>query len=163
MARFWSQSAGSEERFVPPVDESAGIAGHAQPSGLHRGLQIFLVLFGSVAILIALMHVALGPAAIPGYLPVNATMDSEDRFYATLFGAFGIALVWCAKDVVRKSSVVYFLMGTFFAGGLARLVSVASAGPPNAFFVAMTGLELLIPPIVVACQRRLSADRRSPT
>lgn len=40
-------------------------------------------LFGATVIFIAAMHLVLGPAAFPGAVPVNATMDSEDRFYAT--------------------------------------------------------------------------------
>jgi len=60
-------------------------------------------------------------------------MDSEDRFYATLFAAYGIALLWCIIDIERKSRVVYFLAATFFVGGLARLISVVAAGWPNTF------------------------------
>jgi hypothetical protein len=106
---------------------------------------VFLVLFGVTAISLACLHIVLGPSAIPGSVPVNATMDSEDRFYATLFGAYGLALLWCVKDVERKSTVVYFLALTFLAGGIARLISIAAVGLPNTFFIAMTALELLIP------------------
>ena len=51
---------------------------------MKRTLQVFLALFGVTTILIGLRHVAIGPGAIPGSIPVNATMDSEDRFYATI-------------------------------------------------------------------------------
>jgi hypothetical protein len=129
---------------------------------MKRSLQVFLVTFGITALLIASLHIVLGPAAIPGSVPVNATMDSEDRFYATLFAAYGVALLWCVKDVERKSPTVYFLATTFFVGGLARLVSMAAVGLPNAFFVAMTALELLIPFFMVFMQLRVSraADAR---
>jgi len=119
-------------------------------------LQVFLGLFGVTAILIATLHLVLGPAAIPGSVPVNATMDSEDRFYATLFAAYGVALLWCLRDIERKTSVVYFLAGTFFIGGLARLVSIAAVGLPNTFFIAMTALELFIPCLMVLVQWRVS-------
>jgi len=121
-----------------------------------RALQVFFVVFGVVDIVIALLHIGLGPSAIPGSVPVNATMDSEDRFYATLFLAYGVAILWCVKDIERKSTVVYCLLATFFVGGLARLVSIAAVGPPNTFFVAMTTLELLIPPLAAAAQHRIS-------
>lgn len=122
-------------------------------------LQVFLGLFGVSAISIAALHVVLGPAAIPGSIPVNATMDSEDRFYATLFAAYGVALLWCIRDIERKSMVVYFLALTFLVGGLARLVSAAMVGWPNPFFVAMTVLELLIPFFMAFLQWRVTKPK----
>src|SRR5437867_146188 len=97
-----------------------------------------------------------GAGVNPGSIPVNATMDSEDRFYATLFAAYGVALLWCVRDTDRKSKVVYFLAATFFVGGLARLVSIAVVGFPNGFFKAMTVLELLIPIFMVLMQSRIA-------
>jgi hypothetical protein len=125
-------------------------------AAMKRAFQVFLILFGVVAIAIALLHIFLGPSAIPGSIPVNATMDSEDRFYATLFAAYGLALIWCVKDVEAKSRTVYFLTATFFVGGLARVVSIAAVGPPNTFFTAMTTLELLLPIYMAFAQFRIS-------
>jgi len=123
---------------------------------MKKALQIFLGLFGITAIFIASLHIVLGPLAIPGSIPVNATMDSEDRFYATLFVAYGAALLWCIKGIERKSMVVYFLALTFFVGGLARLVSMAAVGLPNTFFITMTALELLIPFFMAVMQSRIA-------
>jgi len=124
---------------------------------MRRSLQVFLGLFGVTAILIASLHIILGPSAIPGSIPVNATMDSEDRFYATLFAAYGVALLWCIGGIERKSRCVYLLAATFFVGGLARVVSILAVGPPNAFFLAMTVLELVIPVFMVFMQARISS------
>ena len=123
---------------------------------MKRSFQAFLAVFGVTAILIASSHIVLGPSAIPGSVPVNSTMDSEDRFYATLFAAYGMALIWCAVEVERKSLFVYFLAATFFAGGLARLLSLVAVGPPNAFFFTMMILELVIPVFMVVMQARIS-------
>ena len=123
---------------------------------MKKSFQVFLGLFGITVIFIASLHIVLGPSAIPGSVPVNATMDSEDRFYATLFAAYGVALLWCIKDIERKSMVVYFLALTFFVGGLTRLVSIAAVGLPNTFFIAMTVLELLIPFFMAFMQLRIS-------
>jgi hypothetical protein len=125
---------------------------------MRKTLQVLLALFGVTAIFIALLHIVLGPAAIPGAVPVNATMDSEDRFYATLFLAFGVVLLWCVKDVEHKAKVVYFLMLTFFVGGLARIVSMLAVGLPNDFFIAMTVLELVLPVVYSFLMFRVSAQ-----
>jgi hypothetical protein len=127
---------------------------------MRKTLQALLALFGVVDIAIALAHIVIGPASIPGSVPVNATMDSEDRFYAVLFAAYGVALLWCVRDIERKSAVVYFLMATFFVGGLARLVSIATVGLPNAFFIAMTIVELVLPLLFAWMQKRVAATVR---
>ncbi len=108
-------------------------------------LSWFTTLFGLVCATIALAHIAIGPRAIPGSVPVNATMDSEDRFYATLFLGFGIALIWCARDLAARRGMFLALLAVFFAGGIARLVSVAQVGPPNLLFQVLTGVEMIQP------------------
>lgn len=123
---------------------------------MKKFLQIYLGLFAVTAIFIALLHIVFGPSAIPGSIPVHATLDSEDRFYATLFAAYGVALLWCIKDIEKNSEVVYFLALTFLAGGLARLVSIAAAGLPNTFFITMTVLELFIPFLIMFLQWRIA-------
>jgi hypothetical protein len=72
---------------------------------MKRTFQVFPILFGIVAIATGLWHIVLGPSAIPGSIPVNATMDSEDRFYATLFATYGLALMWCVKRVISHARV----------------------------------------------------------
>jgi hypothetical protein len=61
------------------------------------------------------------------------------------------------RDVERKSRLVYFLALTFLVGGLARVVALVAVGPPNGFFVAMTGIEVLLPFVIMGMQRRVSA------
>lgn len=112
-------------------------------------LQCFITLFSLVCMGIALVHIGFGPASIPGSVPVNATMDSEDRFYATLFLGFGAANIWCARDLATRGSVLYALMLVFFVGGIARLISAAMVGLPSPLFVFLGSLELVIPPMVI--------------
>ena len=124
---------------------------------MRRFQQIFLALFGATVVLISLLHVALGPATLLGMRALDPTMDSEDRFYATQFLAYGAIALWCARDVARRGNVVRLLALVLFVGGIARLVSIAAVGPPNAFFLAMTGLELTLPALMILVQRRVSA------
>ena len=119
-----------------------------------RATRILVTVFGTVCMAIALVHIAIGPRSIPGSVPVNATMDSEDRFYATLFLGFGAACVWAARDLAARARVFDALMAVFFLGGMARLVSAAFVGPPNAMFVFLGALELVLPPLFVAMARR---------
>ncbi|MDE2436259.1 MAG: MFS transporter [Sphingomonadales bacterium] len=113
-----------------------------------RLLSAFIATFGLVCCAIATAHIVLGPASIPGSVPVNATMDSEDRFYATLFLGFGIALMWCSRNLIARQRELGFLLAIFFVGGLARLVSIAVVGAPNGLFQFLTMVELVLPGLI---------------
>jgi hypothetical protein len=84
---------------------------------------------------------------IPGGVYVNATMDSEDRFYATLFLAWGAAVIYCSRDLRRREALFAVLLLTFFLGGIARIISALMVGLPNALFIFLGLLELVLPPL----------------
>ena len=117
-------------------------------SASQRLLRWFLITFGAVCLGIALTHIIIGPSSVPGSIPGNATMDSEDRFYATLFLGFGLAHIWAAQDLLQRRQLVLALQVIFLLGGIARIVSLISVGPPIELFVFLGVLELLIPPLV---------------
>jgi hypothetical protein len=121
----------------------------AEQFPVKAALKSFVLLFGAVCMVIALVHIGYGPASIPGSVPVNATMDSEDRFYATLFLGFGAANIWCAQDLGTRTETFRALMLVFFIGGIARLISALQVGLPSPLFVFLGSLELAIPPIVL--------------
>lgn len=123
-------------------------------------LRTLLYVFGAVCALIALTHIAIGPAAIPGGATTNATMDSEDRFYATLFLGFGLAVIWCARDLESREKPLGALLAVFFAGGIARIVSLIAVGSPGALFLVLGALELTLPPMFWLW---LKATRKRPT
>lgn len=123
---------------------------------MKRSLQAFLIVFGVVVIAISLAHFAIGHDAVMGGSQLNATSDGEDRFYAGIFGAFGAALIWCARDVEHRYFFISALAAAFFVGGIGRLLSLILVGPPHPFFVAMLILELVLPPILVLWARRVA-------
>ncbi|MEQ1931142.1 MAG: DUF4345 domain-containing protein [Parvularculaceae bacterium] len=112
-------------------------------------LKLFVALFGAICILISLAHIAFGHAIVPGAGPVSASTDNEDRFFATLFLGFGAALVWCSRDLDARGSAFKALLAIFLLGGLARLLSIAAAGLPHPLFIFLTGLELILPGLLL--------------
>ena len=120
-------------------------------------LQVLVGGTGVVAMVISLLHIVFGPACIPGTMAVNATLDSEDRFYAVFFFAYGWALLWCARDVEQKREPLRLLGALFFAGGVTRLISMLAMGAPHGLFIALTPIELGLPLTWWILQARLSA------
>jgi Domain of unknown function (DUF4345) len=122
---------------------------------MRLALRIILLVGGIAAVLIALLHIVFGSASIPGSVPVNATMDSEDRFYAAIFLGFGAAILWCAQSIEQRGKVIRFLIAIFFLGGCARVISMIFVGPPNHLFQALMAVELLLPPVVWSLLNRV--------
>jgi hypothetical protein len=127
---------------------------------MKRVTEIWLTTFGLVCAGIALAHLLFGSSTIIGGGSVNATIDSDLRFYALLFAAYGLTYVWCAVDIAERGRVANVLGAIFFAGGLARLLAWAVTGQPNWFYVLMIPVELLIPLVNWALIRRVSDTRR---
>lgn len=112
---------------------------------MRKALRIWLIVFGSVCALIGLSHLFFGTASIIGGGEVNATIDADMRFYAVLFTAYGLAFIWCARDIDARAVPINLLGLIFFAGGLARLLSIATHGLPNWFYIVMIPVELIVP------------------
>ena len=125
---------------------------------MSAALKGFVMLFGAVCFAIALVHIGYGPASIPGSVPVNPTMDSEDRFYATLFLGFGAAHLGCAQDLGARAGLFRSLMLVFFIGGISRLISALQVGLPSPLFVFLGGLELALPPLLVWARAKAFSD-----
>ena len=123
---------------------------------MRRAFQAFLALSAVIVIGISLAHFAIGPRAIIGGVAVNPTMAGEDRFLAGLLLCWGIALLWCARDVEHKRVCITLLAAVFFVGAIGRLLSVVLDGPPHPFYVAMLVLELALPPLMVVVARRVA-------
>jgi len=113
-----------------------------------RLLHLTLFIFGVICCAIATAHMLLGLSWVPDAGNFTATLDSEDRFYAALFFGFGIAMIWSARDLLSRRKILGFLLGLFFLGGLARILSVLAIGWPHPMFIVLGALELILPPIL---------------
>ena len=82
--------------------------------------------------------------------PWPATMDSELRFYAALWAAYGVVLVQTARAMPTALPRVPWLAAIFFAGGVGRAISWLQVGPPHPFFTVLMAIELGLPPILLA-------------
>mgnify|MGYP000238373438 CR=1 FL=1 len=86
-------------------------------------------------------------------------MDSEDRFYATLFLGFGAALIWASNDLIARRNVFRFLLLIFFLGGIARIISAVMVGLPNGLFQFLGAVELILPIALYVWLRAIIGER----
>ncbi len=104
-----------------------------------------------------------GPAT--GVWPPS--MDSELRFYAALWGAYGVVVIRTAMNLERRLNEAPWLAAVFFAGGAGRILSRLSLGAPHPFFTLLMVIEVSLPAIMLvlwlgAKPLRASGNGRSP-
>ncbi|MFI1330710.1 DUF4345 domain-containing protein [Streptomyces sp. NPDC020845] len=112
-----------------------------------RALCVLAQLMGWACVAIGLFHVALGNAAIPGAGSAGATVDSWGRFMGASFAGYGLAWLWAARQRPIPARAVRWLAGVFLLGGVGRLLSLAVHGWPQWFQIALTAIELGLPPV----------------
>jgi hypothetical protein len=133
-------------------------------------LRLLLAVLGLTAIGICLSILAFGSATTAGFFEAQfnaltgsshpltgawpATMDSELRFYAVFWGAYGIILLCVAHDLSDKLHLVPPLAALFFIAGIGRVVSYVAVGSPHPFFTFLMVTELLLPLVFLALWHR---------
>ncbi|MFJ3231178.1 DUF4345 domain-containing protein [Streptomyces sp. NPDC086787] len=112
-----------------------------------RTLRLLVRLMGWACVVIGLLHVLLGNAAIPGAGSAGPTIDSWGRFMGAVFAGYGLAWLWAAEQRPIPARVVRRLAGVFLLGGVGRLLSLAAHGWPQWFQIVLAVLELALPPV----------------
>jgi hypothetical protein len=146
---------------------------------MRKTLRLLLILLGISAVLIACSILFLG-ASVTAALgervfdlaaarrpeisaPWPPTMDNELRFYAVLWGAYGVLLLVTARDLGARLEWVPWLALVFFVGGLGRVVSWVSVGTPHPFFLFLMCVELALPPVLIILWLALKRPTRNRT
>ena len=118
-------------------------------------LKFTLRLSALVFFAVGVLHLVLGPsadallgAALPADVLSDPVLDSQNRFYGVAFSLYGALFLVCANDLSRYAPVFHATIWFFFAGGLARLVSLLVTGIPSKFVLVLLVLELLLPPVL---------------
>lgn len=126
--------------------------------------RIALGVLGVAAVLIGLMNFIAGPhwtagvfsgllstmiAATPYSVGLeSANADSEMRFYAVFWIAYGAILLWAVSRESLDRRIVYAALALFFMGGAGRALSVFLVGWPDPLFQVLMWIELSAPVLV---------------
>ena len=120
----------------------------------NRQVRAWLAATGLVATVAGLDTAMRGARSVIGEPRASERLESELRFYAGTYVAYGVALLGAARGSDTDSRVVAKLAGVMFAGGAARAVGWARAGRPHPGQLALLAIEIAGPPALVAAQRR---------
>lgn len=86
---------------------------------------------------------------LPNLPPITnmgtANVDSELRFFAPFFVAYGVLVFLCAKHLRTHLYYVPHLLGIFFLGGVGRVLSYFTIGAPDEMFIFLMGIEVGLP------------------
>jgi len=89
--------------------------------------------------------------------PSPATdLDSHFRYLSGLFLVMGLGFVSCIPRIDRKTMRMRVLGLMVFAGGLARLWSVAEVGLPSTGHLVGLCVELIVVPLLLGWQTRIA-------
>jgi len=129
-----------------------------------QGFALALKFSAPVFFIVGALHLALGVGAdvllgatLPSEALSDPALDSQNRFYGVAFTLYGSLLYLCATDLARYDTVLRCAIWSFFAAGLARLVSIVVHGLPPPLVLILLTSELLLPPLLLW---RLSHLRR---
>lgn len=129
------------------------------PRTSQRLLQALLTVVGLVAVATGLFAVLTGAAGMPGENEASASVESELRFFAAFWFAYGVVALRTAPRVGVETTVVRALALALFVAGMARAAAWIAVGRPHALFVGLMIVELIGPPLVVVWQARLSLQQ----
>ncbi len=137
------------------ADAGAGRPGRGSGGAERRLLQGVIAGLGLVPVGAGAAGVLLGPGFLDLDRPWPVDLDSHFRYLSGLFLAAGLAFWSCVPAVERRGARFRLLGALVVAGGLARLLSLLSAGSPSAGHLAGLLLELAVVPLLLVWQRRI--------
>ncbi|MFI6168405.1 DUF4345 domain-containing protein [Nocardia sp. NPDC051052] len=102
---------------------------------------------GVACVAIGIFHLAAGIDGIPDMGDDGATADSQTRFFGAIFLGYGVVWIWAARQTPIPATVIRWLASIFLLGAVGRFISVAVYGWPHWFQIALTAIEVALPPI----------------
>lgn len=124
-----------------------------------RALRATVGTIGTIATTAGLHTVFSGARSVPGHATAGPELESELRFYAAFYVAYGLAALRLAPRVGHDPRALHGLAGAMFLGGLGRAPAWHASGPPHPTQRALMAIELALPAALLAWQRRLQAPR----
>jgi hypothetical protein len=120
-----------------------------------RNLVRLSTLNGIACMVIGAYHLLGGASrTTPGAGQVSASIDSQERFYATVFAGYGLAWVRAARARPVPATDVVALSSVMALGGVGRVLSWRQYGRPHPLYAVLTLVEFVLPAAMLMALRR---------
>ena len=125
---------------------------------MKRGLQIALAGLSLIPLAFALIGLVGGGAGANDGIAVAAELDNQFRYLSAYYLSLTFLIWWVLGDLETRGAVLRLLVLAIFLGGLARLYSYLTVGPPPPQMIGGMALELGSP--VLALWHKLAIKNR---
>jgi len=112
---------------------------------MKRGLQIVLAVLSLIPLAFAVMGLVGGAAGSNEGVEVTAFLDNQFRYLSAYYLSLFFLIWWVLQDLKNRGAVLRILVLAIFLGGLARLYSYLTIGPPPLRAIGGMVLELGAP------------------
>lgn len=140
-------------------------------------LRIAFSMLGYAALMIGGLIFVVGPAmtgelfaatlrlVVPETPPLTGLggpdVDSELRFYAVLWIAYGGTALWVSRAITERMRLLRLMVVIFWLGGVGRLVSYFAVGAPHPLFILLMWIEVALPVVLLGLSYRRAAAASS--
>jgi hypothetical protein len=128
-----------------------------------RTLQILVAIGSLVPVAAGAAGMLLGPRMVDSRLVGSGDLDSHFRYLSGLLLAIGIGYTSTVPRIETHGGRFRLLTGIVMLGGIGRLLSVLSIGPPSRSMAAALVMELLVTPGLALWQHRVARQARRPS
>ena len=126
-----------------------------------RALQVAVAIGSLVPIGAGAAGVIFGPRMLDSGLIGPADLDSHFRYLSGLLLAIGIGFVSTVPMIETHSGRFRLLTGIVVVGGIGRMLSLLSIGPPSPAMTAALVMELVVTPALAFWQGRVASQART--
>ena len=116
---------------------------------MKRGLQIVLAVLSLIPLFFAVTGLLGGGQAANAGEAVTAGLDNQFRYLSAYYLSLFFLIWWVLQDLEHRGPVLRLLVLAIFLGGLARLYSYFTVGPPPVNAMVGMVLELGAPALVL--------------
>jgi hypothetical protein len=126
-------------------------------------LRAVFYLAGLIATTAGLHTVIAGAKSLPGQKRANPAVESELRFYAAFYVAYGVVALRVAPRADRDTRTVRALAAALFLAGLARAYGWLAIRGPHRVQRRLLVIELAAPALITAWQARVASRPGAPS